>query len=112
MLIRLFYRLVCGGVLYDLLRLSGLGWCVRGVFVGVFGEGLLGLGLGVLVCGGGSVRLLVGSFVLNYFFWLLLFLFLNFIGVVGDTFYALSIQASYIPFYPYIYISLPPQKKI
>ena len=60
MLIRLFYHLRCEEILYDLLRLGGLGLCEHGVFGGVFDEGLL-LGLGVLVCGGGSVRLLVGS---------------------------------------------------
>lgn len=59
MLIRLFYHLRCEEILYDLLRLGGLSLCEHGVYVRVFDEGLLGLG--VLVCGGGSVRLLVGS---------------------------------------------------
>jgi hypothetical protein len=44
MLIRLFYHLRCEEILYDLLRLGGLGLCEHGVYVRVFDEGLLGLG--------------------------------------------------------------------
>ena len=57
MLIRLFYHLRCEEILYDLLRLGGLGLCEHGVFGGVFDEGLLGLG--VLVCGVGGRLLLI-----------------------------------------------------